>query len=39
MMGTPVYAATFQDAIDAAIADDNEELLEILEQMDKDTTP
>src|SRR5699024_6916731 len=39
MMGTPIYAETFQDAIDAAIADDNEELLEILEQMDKETTP
>lgn len=39
MMGTPVYSETFLAHTDAAIADDNEELLEILEQMDKDTTP
>lgn len=39
MMGTPIYAETFQGAIDAATAADNEELLEILEQMDKETTP
>lgn len=39
MMGTPIYSETFLDHTDAAIADDNEELLEILEQMDKETTP
>ena len=39
MMGTPIYSETFQDAIDAAINSDREDLLEILEQMDKGTTP
>jgi len=39
MMGTPIYSETFYDHVDAATAADNEELLEILEQMDKETTP
>lgn len=39
MMGTPTYSETFLAHTDAAIADDNEALLERLEQMDRDTTP
>lgn len=39
MMGTPIYAEAFHDSVNAAVADENEELLEILEQMDKETTP
>lgn len=39
MMGTLIYSETFLAHTDAAIADDNEAMLESLEQMDRDTTP
>ena len=39
MMGTPIYSETFLDHTDAAINSDREDLLESLEQMDRDTTP
>ena len=39
MSGTPVYSETFLEHTDAAIANDNDALLEVLEQMDRDTAP